>query len=465
MDDRRTTVPGALDELRDVAGTVVRDGDPDYDEARRVWNGLIDKRPAAVVRAGAPEDVAPAIAYARRHDLPLAVRGGGHGVAGNGTVDGGVVIDLAGLRTVEVDPEARTVRVGGGATWGDVDRATVPFELAVPGGVVSTTGVGGLTLGGGVGWLTRPFGLSIDSLLGADVVTADGRLVHVNEAEHPDLYWGLRGGGGNFGVVTSFTFRAHPLPATVYAGNLIYARPHWEDALRAWDTWTREIPDEMQSIFSFIYPPPDAGFGEDPFYLLAFAWASPDQDEGARLVEPLRRAAPPDMEEVGPTPWVQWQSAFDPLIPRGTRCYMKNVAFDRLDAEVAGVLVRRTAAQTLPVAAFDIHHMGGAAARVPAGSTPFPARSSRFLTNMYAFWFGPEHDEQQIAYTRALAADMAPFATVGSYVNFVGQDRVEDWRAQSLAAYGQATLDRLVEVKRAWDPENVFRLNHNIPPG
>ena len=461
--DRRT-IPETLDDLRGAA-TVVREGDEGYDDARHVWNGMIERRPAAVVRVGSPDAVAAVVAYARRHGLALAVRGGGHGVAGNGTVDGGLVLDLGGLSGVEVDGEAGTVRVGGGATLGDVDRATEAFGLAVPGGVVSTTGVGGLTLGGGVGWLSRAYGLSIDNLVGADVVTADGQTLRASETDNPGLFWGIRGGGGNFGVVTSFTFRAYPLGPVVYAGNFIYARPHWPGALRAWEEWTRDLPDEMQSIFSFLCPPPDAGFGEDPLFLAALAWAGPDHDEGARIADALRRAAPPDVEESGPTRWLEWQSAFDPLVPKGTRAYMKNASFDRLDDEVIDALVARTAAQTVPVAAFDIHHMGGAVARVPADATPFPNRSARFLMNMYAFWADAAHDETQVAYARALARDMAPFETGGQYVNFLATEDVRDWREQAERAYGRATLDRLVDIKRGYDPDNVFRLNHNIPPG
>ena len=450
---------------RRVGGPVVLDGEPGYDDARTVWNAMIDRRPAAVVRAATVGDIEPVVAFARETGLPLAVRGGGHNVAGNGTVDGGIVLDLGSLNRVEVDEASRTVRVPGGATLADVDRATTPHGLAVPLGVISGTGVGGLTLGGGVGWLTRAHGLTIDNLLGADVVTADGATVRASAEENPELFWGIRGGGGNFGVVSSFTFRAHPLGPVVYAGNLVYGAAHWVSALRAYEEWTRDLPDAMTSILTFITPPPALEMGDEPLMIVGFAWASPDHDQGRRVLEPLLAAAPPDDREVGPTDWPAWQSAMDAIFPKGVRAYWKNTSFDRMDDEVIAVLARRAAEQTWLGTAFDVHHLGGAFARVPEHATPFPHRSARFWINIYGFWTGAEDDAARTAFVRDLAAELAPFATGGQYVNFLGAEEVVDRRGQAEAVYGPEKLERLVALKRRYDPANLFRLNHNIPPG
>ncbi|MPV36205.1 FAD-binding oxidoreductase [Georgenia subflava] len=466
MDDEGTTAPVVVDDLRGlVRGTVATAADVGFEDARTVWNGMIDRRPLAVVRVGDEDDIATAISYARTRGLPLAVRGGGHGVSGNGTVESGIVIDLGSLNEVEVDAAAATVRVGGGATISDVDQVTIPHGLAVPLGVISRTGVGGLTLGGGVGWLTRAHGLAADNLLEARVVTADGTRVVAGEAGDPELLWGLRGGGGNFGVVSSFTFRAHPLPDPVLAVNFVYGEPSWRQALTAWEEWTRDLPDAMQSIITVVTPPAFFGLGDDPVILVALAWVSPDRAEGERLVEQLRAQAPPDGEETDTSGWVGWQSAVDPLVPWGSRAYWKNTSFDRLDDEVIDVILRRGAEQRWVGTAFDIHHMGGAFARVAEEATPFPARSARFWLNIYGFWTDAADDAHHTAFVKGFAQDMAPFATGGLYVNFMGHDDDTDWRAAALAVYGPDKLERLVALKRRYDPDNLFRLNHNIPPG
>ena len=456
-----------LAQLRDeIDGTVLEPTDDAYDDARRVWNGMIDRRPAAVVRASGVGDIAPTIRLARELGLPLAIRGGGHNVAGNGTVDDGIVLDLGGLTTVEVDPATREVRVAAGATLADVDRATEAYGLAVPIGVLSGTGVAGLTLGGGVGWLTRAYGLSVDNLLGADVVTASGEQVHASARENPELFWGLRGGGGNFGVVTSFTFRAHPLPPDVFAGTFLYGRERWADALRGLDGWSADAPDAMTAITTFIVPPPEFELGDDPMMFLGWVWASDDRTEGERVVERLRQAAPPDNELVEPTRWTAWQSQFDAVFPKGVRAYWKNTSFDRLDDATIEVIVRRAAEQTWQGTAFDIHHMEGAFGRVPLDATPFPNRSARFWLNIYGFWSDAADDAARTAFVRGFAADMEPYASGGQYVNFLGQegDR-QDPRAAALAVYGPDKLARLTALKRRYDPDNTFRLNHNIPPG
>ncbi|WP_230977286.1 FAD-binding oxidoreductase [Georgenia yuyongxinii] len=449
---------------RRVGGTTFLAGEPGYDDARRVWNGMIDRRPIAVVRAATVGDIGAVVDFARDTGLPLAVRGGGHGVAGHGTVDGGIVLDLGSLHFVEVDAAAGTVTAEPGATLADLDTATAVHDLAVPVGVVSMTGVAGLTVGGGIGWLTRAHGLTVDNLIAADVVTAGGGTVHASAEENPDLFWGIRGGGGNFGVVSSFTFRAHPLPPLVYAGNLVYHEDRWIDALRAWEQWTADLPDEMQSIISFLVPPPAWELGDAPVMLVGFAWAGSDHDEGAAVVAPLRAAASADVELVEPVPWPAWQGQADVLFPPSSRAYWKNTAFDRLDDEVIEAIVVRAAEQTWRGTGFDIHHMGGASARVPEDATAFPTRAARYWLNVYGFWTDPADDAERGAFVRAFAADMEPFSTGAQYVNFVGVDDPADLHGQATRIWDEEKLDRLRALKRRFDPGNLFRLNHNISP-
>ncbi|MBB5747728.1 FAD-binding oxidoreductase [Micrococcus sp. TA1] len=455
-----------------VRGTVIGPEDALYDDARRVWNAMIDRHPAVVVRAGDVADVAPCLEFAGRHGLPVALRGGGHSVAGYGTVDDGLVLDLGSCRDVTVDVDTGTATVAPGATLADLDRATTAHGLAVPIGVVSATGVAGLTLGGGFGWLTRKHGLTVDNLLAADVVTADGRTVHASAEENPDLLWGLTGGGGNFGAVTSFTFAAHPLPPTVLGGNLIYFRPRWEGALRAFADWTRDLPDEMTAILTALTPPPDWDLGADPMLVIGFAWAGAEHGEGLDHADELAGMAPPDAEEVGPTAWPEWQSAMDGLFPKGVRAYWKNSGVLRLDDEVIAVLCARAEQQTWQGTAFDLHHMGGAFRRVDPRATAFPDRSPEYWLNVYGFWASAADDERNIAFVRGLARDVEPFSGGAQYVNFMarepegpssGPDEGDLWR-RAATLYGEEKLDRLAALKRWYDPQNVFRLNHNIPP-
>lgn len=452
-----------------IHGTVVVPGDGEYDDARAVWNGMIDRHPAAIVRVADVADVTTAIAFGRQHALTIAVRGGGHNVAGNGTVDDGLVIDLGALDTIELDERRGTVRVGGGATLGELDRATEPSGLVVAGGVVSATGVAGLTLGGGVGWLTRKYGLSIDNLVSADVVTANGELVHASETENPDLLWGLRGGGGNFGVVTSFEFQSHPLPAPLYAGAVIHTRDRWVDALRFFARWVVGLPDEMTAIVTFITPPDDMMPPElhgQPVMIQGFAWAGDDREAGERLVAPLAAFGPPALVAIEPIGWLDWQSAFDGVVPNGTRAYWKNCYFDRLDEGTIAAIVDIAEHRASPITGVDIHHMGGAFGRVPEDATAFTNRGAAFWLNMYAMWDDPADDDANRRWARDSWTAMRPHASEGMYVNFLGADggSATDIREAARAAYGDTTLDRLTALKERYDPDNVFRLNHNIPP-
>ena len=457
-----------LTQLRDeVAGTVLEPDHEAYDDARRVWNGMIDRRPLAVVRAASTDDIAPTIRHARTAGLPLAIRGGGHNVAGNGTVDDGIVLDLGALTTVEVDPATRRVRVGPGATLAHVDRATEAHGLAVPLGVISGTGVAGLTLGGGVGWLTRAHGLTVDNLVGAEVVTADGQSIATGPEEHDDLFWALRGGGGNFGVVSSFTFQAHPLGPDVLAGNFVYRMPSWPAALRGWGAWcAAAVPDALTSIATFFVPPPAFELGDEPIMLIGWVWAGSDRAAGERAVDSMRSAAPPDLDVAEPATWTAWQSQADALFPKGSRAYWKNTSFDRLDPATIDIVVRRGMEQTWHGTGFDLHHMGGAFGRVAEDATPFPNRSAGFWLNVYGFWPEAADDAARTAFVRGFAADMEPHASGGQYVNFLGQEGLErDSQQAAAAVYGPDKLRRLMAVKRRYDPDNFFRLNHNIPPG
>jgi len=457
--------PRLIDTLRRVTGGEVIDRNhPGYDDARRVWNGMIDRRPIAVVRAASVADIAPTLAMASDEGLPLAVRGGGHNVAGNGTVDDGLVLDLSGLNQVTVDPEGRTVRVQAGATLAQVDRATEPFNLAVPTGVVSNTGIAGLTLGGGVGWLTRAYGLTVDNLVSAEVVTVAGSTVTASATENPDLFWGLRGGGGNFGVVTAFTFRAHPMPEYPFTGNFVYPQPLWRDALDAFRDWTADLPDEMTSVLTTTVPPPPMGMGSDPLMLLGFAWASFDTGRGTEIVDRLRRAAPPAIEATEPVSWSAWQSSVDGLFPKGSRGYWRNTSFDRLDPGVVQALTRRGAEQTWVGTGFDVHHLGGAFGRVPEDATPFPSRAAEYWLNIYGFWADPADDATRRSFIREFGAEMEPLGSGGRYVNFLGEEQSIDPVTQARQVYGDATLERLALLKRKYDPQNLLRRNHNILP-
>lgn len=465
MDGADDRITEALQELRQhLAGEVIEPAHPSYDEVRRVWNGMIDVRPRVVVRAGSVADIDPVLDLAQHTELPLAVRGGGHNVAGHGTVEGGIVLDLSGLRRVDVDPGTHTVTVEPGATLADVDAATVPHGLAVPLGVISATGVAGLTLGGGVGWLTRSNGLTLDNLVAAEVVTGTREHLHADAERNPDLFWGVRGGGGNFGVVSSFVFRARPLPPEVLGGNLIYGRQRWRTALRAFARWTTDLPDQMNSIVSILRLPLDFEVGEDPVLVIGFAWVGDDQEEGLRLVDRLRAEAPPDAAEIGPVRWPAWQSALDALFPKGSRGYWKNVSFSRLDEEVIDVLLGFASEVSWYGTGVDIHHLGGFFGRVPEGATAFPNRSARYWLNVYGYWQDPAEDARLTAFARKAHVAMEPYAEHGQYVNFLGAEQEHDPVAAARAAYGVDKLQRLMELKNRYDPANLFRLNHNILP-
>ena len=453
----------ALAALRaEVHGRVILPGEADYDEARRVWNGMIDKRPACVVQAAGVDDVGPVLQAARSTGLPLAIRGGGHNVAGMGSVDDGIVLDMGGLRSVSVDPESCLVRVEAGATLRDVDEATEPHGLAVPIGVVSGTGIAGFTLGGGVGWQTRAHGLAIDNLVAAEVVLPSGELVRADATTNPDLFWALRGGGGNFGVVTSFTFRAYPLGPEALAGTLVYELPRWGEALRAWRAWTADLPNELTPLITFMVPPPDWGLGNRVLMLAGFAWASADRATGLEVVERLVAACPPDARMTDPVRWVDFQSAFDSAMPKGVRAYWRNAWFAAMDDALVDALIEGCGRQTWVGTAADLHFMGGAFRRVPEEATAFPDRTAELWLNIYGFWTDALDDPARIAWVKGFSDRVRPLAMERQYLNFIGHSGAEAVSAARI--YGPAKLARLAEVKRRYDPENLLRVNHNIVP-
>ncbi len=464
-EDATSSAGEALTQLHgQLSGTMITPDDPLYDQARAVWNGMINLRPRAVVRADAVSDVDAVLRTARETGIPLAVRGGGHSIAGHSTIADGVVLDLGPLNRVTVDVHTRLVTVEPGATLADVDRETARHGLVIPFGVVSQTGVAGLTLGGGVGWLTRTAGLSLDNLTAVDLVTATGEHLHASEDENPELFWGIRGCGGNFGVVTSFTFRATPLPQGLVGANLFYRPENWRRALLAFERWSRDLPDEMNPIISILVLPPGLEMGSDPWLIVGCTWFGEDERAGMSLLDDLRGAVPPDEEEVGPVNWLTWQSAMDEVFPKGSRGYWKNLSFSRLDEEVADVLVDVASDITWFGTGIDIHLMGGAFARVPEDSTAFPNRSARFWLNIYGFWPDAAEDERLTAFARSAHAEMQPFADHGEYVNFLGAETGGGSAAATRRAYGEEKYRRLVALKNRYDPHNLFRLNHNIMP-
>jgi FAD/FMN-containing dehydrogenase len=446
-----------------LRGTVVRPGDADYDEARAIWNASHNKYPALIIRCAGTADVLKAVEFARSQDLPVAVRGGAHSIAGFSTVDGGVVIDLSAMRAVTVDPVTRRAFVQGGATWREVDHETQAFGLATTGGLVSSTGVGGFTLGGGIGWLLRRHGLACDNLVAADVVTSDAELVHASATDHPDLLWALRGGGGNFGVVTSFELDLHPVGPTVTAGLIFFPGDAARSVLRGWRDLTRSAPRELTSLVNLTTAPPVPFLPEQvhgsPIAAIALMHCGP-LDDGERAVAPLRALAEPILDIVGPMPYVAMQQVLDPLWERGAHNYFTSAFIDTLSDEAIDEVIHRWRAKPSPQSELHLHHIGGAMADVASDVSAFAHRSSPFLCNVIARAGEPHNFDQRVAWARDARAAIAAYGNAGVYVNFTGDGDADKARA----AYPPATFARLAETKRRYDPDNVFQLNQNIPP-
>jgi len=452
------------DALRErIRGEVIADADTGYDEARRVWNGVIDRRPAYVVRCTGNADVIAAVGFAREHGLPVSVRGGGHNVAGTAVAEGGVVIDLSTIRNVSVDLERNTVRAGGGARLGDVDHETQAFALATPFGVVSRTGIAGLTLHEGMGFLTRRLGLSCDNLIGADVVTADGRLIHADGESHSDLLWALRGGGGNYGVVTSLEYRLHPVGPEVFMAITFYPADAGSEGLRLFRDVITSAPDELMGVALYWTAPPDEPFPPEwhgkPVFILAGCWSGP-LGEAEQAVKPLRELTTPVADLSGPMPFLVAQQLFDPEYPDGRRYYWKSTYLSDVGEAEADLVSRYAASRPSPLSSIDVWALGGAMRNEPAGGSAFAKRDAPFLLGVESNWEDAEADAANIAWTRELIDEASALSPGGTYLNFPGF--VEEGEQLLRDTYG-AKYARLQEVKAAYDPENVFRSNLNNP--
>ena len=455
--------PDDLQRLRDrVRGEVILPRDEGYDEARRVWNGRFDPRPAAVVRCTDARDVVAAIAFARDRRMPLSVRGGGHSYAGQSVADGAIAIHLGSMDTVQVNAERRRVVAGPGATWGDVDRATQEQGLATTGGTVSTVGVAGYTLGGGTGWLARKYGLGLDNLISAEVVTADGRVLRASEDEHPDLFWALRGGGGNFGVVTALELRLHQVGPEVVMAQAFHPMRSAAEVLKFYRSFAEQAPDEV-AIYAFalrvppVEPFPNEARGEPALALLASHCG--DTAAGEAALMPLREFGDPFLAAVQTVPYVAMQQAFDAGMPKGLRWYSRAHYLDALPDDAIATMVRFTKVLPGPFTTAYLEREGGAIGRVDPAATAFPHRSARYGLHIFPGWSDPADDEDLMQWAREFQAAMAPFASGGVYVNLLGEDEPE----RVPHAYG-SNHARLAELKARWDPENLFRNNHNIAP-
>jgi FAD/FMN-containing dehydrogenase len=454
--------PLDIEDLRaGVRGTVIGPNDEGYEEARRVYNAMIDRRPAAIVRTANAGDVMTALRAARDSELDVAVRGGGHSVPGFGTCDGGVVIDLSAMRSVRVDPVGRMARAEGGATWGDFNAATHAFGLATTGGIISTTGVAGLTLGGGIGYLARGHGLSVDNLVSADVVLADGRFVIASEREHDELFWALRGGGGNFGVVTSLDFAMHPL-VDVYGGPMFFELSEAETILRAYREIIADAPEELGAFPAFQIAPPLPFIPEDrhgdTLIAIVACWAGP-LEEGENALKPFHDVAPVVAEHVGPMPYPALNSAFDALLPPGMQHYWKAAFVKELTDDAITAHVTHGPDVPFVSSTMHVYPINGAAHRVAPDATAFGHRDANFAMVIAGIWPDPRDNERNIEWVRDYYAAIAPHSEKGAYVNFLAGDD----QARVRESYG-ANYARLAEVKRAYDPDNVFHLNQNIRP-
>jgi FAD/FMN-containing dehydrogenase len=437
---------------------------PGYDTARAIWNGAIDRRPACIARCTGVADVVAAVRFARERDLLVSVRSGGHGVGGHSLCEGGLLIDLSPMKAVRVDPAARTARAEAGVLWGELDRETQLFGLATVGGIVTHTGIAGLTLGGGIGWLMRKHGATVDNLLSADVVTAQGELVTASEEENPDLFWAIRGGGGNFGIVTSFEYRLHPVGPIVLAGPVFHSLEDAPEVLRFYREFIAAAPDELTTIFELSVAPtvpflPEDVHGE-PVVMVGSCYAGAP-DDGAEVVRPLKQFGRPLADLLEPKPYTALQSMFDPFVPHGWHRYWKSVELPPLTDAAIDTLVEQAAAFTSPRSYCIVFQLGGALARVREDETAFSQRDAAHNVNINAVWTEEDPEaERHITWARDFFAAMETHAGRRVYVNFLGdegQDRVR-------AAYGARTYERLARLKRTYDETNFFCSNQNIRP-
>jgi FAD binding domain/Berberine and berberine like len=443
------------------AGDVIRSGDNTYDDARALWNGTVDARPSLIAQCRTTDDVIAAVGLAGTTALPLSVRGGGHSVAGLSMCDDGVAIDLSHMRGVSVDAGARTATVDPGATWADFDAATGAHGLASTGGLISSTGVAGLTLGGGIGWLQRKYGLACDNLLSADIVTAEGNVVRASATDDAELLWGLRGGGGNFGVVVRFEFALHPV-SMVLGGLMLFPLERGATVLRGFREWAIDAPDEATMLIAILTAPPEPFVPPDLVGRKAVAivgcWCG-DLDEGAAAIEPLRQLGP-STDVFGPMPYTALQGMLDAGAPRGLRNYFRGGYVSDLSDEVIDVALDHGARMPSPMSALHVHQMGGAVARVGRDATAFSGRQAGYTYNVVSTWMDPSEDAMHIAANRACSSALAPLSEAGAYVNFLSDTDGDG----ASAAYGDTLYRRLARLKREYDPNNLFNRNQNVLP-
>jgi FAD/FMN-containing dehydrogenase len=464
VEEATLTTPTAFERLTgDFGGRVIAPGDPEYDRARAVYNGMIDRRPALVVRPAGTADVIAAVSYAREQGLPISVRCGGHSAPGHGTNDDGLVVDLSLLRGVRVDPVRRLARAGGGALWGEYDRETQVFGLATPGGRASTTGVGGFTLGGGYGWISPKYGLTSDNLVSVDVVTADGRLLTASEDQNEELFWGLRGGGGNFGIVTSFEFRLHPVGPTVAGGLMAFELERAPEVMAAWRDLVGEgAPDEVGTAAALLTAPPEEFVPErmrgKPAFGIAGCWCG-DVKEGLSFVDPIKRLGPV-VDLFGPMPYRALQSMLDPFGPPGFRNYWRGEHLAALPDEALDAFLEHDTGGLHPLSFAIVFQHGGQVARVPDDTSAAGHRDARFLLHPIGCWKAPDDDEKHVSWVKSLSEATRPYATGGVYLNFTADTTADRVRA----GFGATKYERLVALKDAYDPDNVFRFNQNVAP-
>ena len=462
-DTMTTLQAGTIEQLKGgFTGEILLPGDGAYDSARQIWNAMIDKRPAIIARCATTSDVVRGVNFARDNGLLLAVRGGGHHIAGNALCNDGLVVDLSKMKAARVDPAARRVTIEGGATLADLDAATQAHGLATPVGINSTTGIAGLTLGGGFGWLSRKYGMTVDNLESAEVVTAAGEVVRASATEHPDLFWALRGGGGNFGVVTSFEFQLHPLGPDVLSGLIVYPISEVKRVLQQYREFLAKAPEEL-AVWTVLRKAPPLPFLPEGVHgkeiiALALIYAG-DPKQGEPLIEPLRKFGTPLGEHVGVQPYVAWQQAFDPLLTAGARNYWKSHNLSTLKDGLFDAVIAYVGKLPSPQCEIFIAAIGGATTRPAPGSAAYAHRDAKFVMNVHGRWEDPADDKLCIGWARDFFNATAPFASGGVYVNFLTADEGDRVRS----AYGP-NYDRLAQVKRQYDPDNLFRVNQNIEP-
>jgi FAD/FMN-containing dehydrogenase len=460
---KKTVSSDEIENLRtSMHGRLCLPGEEGYDEARTLWNAMTDRRPAAIIRCAGAGDVIRGVNLAREHGLLLAVRGGGHNIAGNAVCDGGLMLDLTPMKSVRVNPADDTVRVEPGVTLGEMDRETQAFGLAVPVGINSTTGVAGLTLGGGFGWLTRKYGMTVDNLISADVVTADGRLVRASADENDDLFWAIRGGGGNFGVVTSFEFQGRRVGPQVLSGLVVHPFENAREILTAYPNLALRAPDELTCWVVLRKAPPLPFLPEEwhgrEVLVLALCYAG-DLEDGEKAMAEFRALGQPIADVVAPHPFHGWQAAFDPLLTPGSRNYWKSHDFMQLSEEPVNILLDAIGKLPTPECEVFMAQVGGAMSRVADDATAYPQRQAHFVMNVHTRWQDPAQDDECIGWARALFNEVAPYSAGSVYVNFMPDD--EEDRVSG--AYG-GNYERLSRIKAKWDPDNMFRMNHNIAP-